>query len=80
VKQLRLYHRDGCHLCEEMAEQLEALRHQVNFNYQLIDVESDEAVRAHYHERVPVLEGAEGNLLSEVYFDPVSVLSYLREV
>jgi hypothetical protein len=63
-----------------MAEQLEALRPQADFECLMIDIDADEVDRACYHERVPVLEGTEGNLLSEVFLDPTAVLNYLRDV
>jgi thiol-disulfide isomerase/thioredoxin len=79
VKYLRFFHRPGCHLCEEMLEQLEALKSELGFQLQQLDVDADAQLRARYHTRVPVLEDAEGNLLSEVFLDPVSVMSYLQD-
>lgn len=79
MKQLRLYHRDGCHLCEDMLDQLEPLHRQADFNCLLIDVDSDEALRMKYHERVPVLENEEGELLCEVFLDPIRILNYLQD-
>jgi len=79
VKKLRLYHRAGCHLCEDMVDLLEPLHAQAEFECELIDVDSDEGLRARYHDRVPVLESKEGWLLSEVFLDPVKVLNYLRD-
>ena len=79
MKQLRLYHRHGCHLCEDMAEQLTSLRSQVRFEYLLVDVDEDEALRNRYHNRVPVLENQEGELLCEVFLDPMRVLNYLQD-
>ncbi len=79
MKPLRLYHRAGCHLCEDMADQLDSLRAQAEFEYELIDVDSHEGLLARYHDRVPVLESGEGILLCEVFLDPVRVLNYLQE-
>ena len=79
MKQLRLYHRNGCHLCEDMLEQLEPLRAEADFECQLIDVDSDEGLLKHYNERVPVLETGEGKLLCEVFLDPSKVLNYLQD-
>lgn len=80
MKQLRLYHRPGCHLCEDMADQLERLHDEADFECLLIDVDSDEALRARYHDRVPVLESKQGELLCEVFLDPIRVLNYLQDV
>jgi glutathione S-transferase len=79
VKCLRFFHRTDCHLCEEMRAQLEALKSEVDFELQQLDVDTDARWRSRYHSRVPVLEDAEGNLLCEVFLDPVVVLSYLRD-
>ncbi|MEJ2393910.1 MAG: glutaredoxin family protein [Candidatus Thiodiazotropha sp.] len=79
MKCLRFFHRPGCHLCEEMLEQLEALKSELGFQLQQLDVDADAQLRARYHTRVPVLEDAEGNLLCEVFLDPVSVMSYLQD-
>jgi hypothetical protein len=62
-----------------MLEQLEALKSELGFQLQQLDVDADAQLRARYHTRVPVLEDAEGNLLSEVFLDPVSVMSYLQD-
>ncbi len=79
MKYLRFFHRPGCHLCEEMLEQLEALKSELGFQLQQLDVDADAQLCARYHTRVPVLEDAEGNLLCEVFLDPVSVMSYLQD-
>jgi glutaredoxin len=46
-----LYRRSGCHLCEEMAQQLRAL----GLAFEEIDVDSDPALRLKYGRDVPVL-------------------------
>jgi hypothetical protein len=80
MKKLRLYQRVGCHLCEDMATHLDALRRDWHFEIERIDVDSDIAHRERYHSRVPVLEDADGNCLSEYFLDLSSVLSYLQSV
>ena len=46
-----MYSREGCHLCEEMAAQLRALR----IPYNEIDVDNDPDLRLRYGRDVPVL-------------------------
>jgi glutaredoxin len=46
-----LYRRSGCHLCEEMAQQLRAL----DLAFEEIDVDSDPELRLKYGRDVPVL-------------------------
>ncbi len=67
---LRLYYREGCHLCEEMAallyrgwpDRLDQLR--------WIDVDRDPALAARYGLRVPVLV-ADGAEVCDLAPDPV---------
>ena len=46
-----MYGRSGCHLCEEMAQQLRALK----IDFEEIDVDSDPHLRLRYGRDVPVL-------------------------
>ena len=78
MKRLRLYHRVDCHLCEDMAIHLEDLRRSWEFELEQVDVDSDATLRERYHTRVPVLEDADGNCLSEYFLDQASVLNYLQ--
>lgn len=52
---LVLYGRDGCHLCEQMLEELdECLRGRASV--QVVDVDTDDRLRERHGLRVPVLE------------------------
>ncbi len=79
VKQLYFYHRDACHLCEDMLAQLEELGQTIDFELLKIDVDGDAPAGAHYRDRVPVLEDADGKRLSEIYLDQVTVMNYLQD-
>jgi glutaredoxin len=46
-----LYSREGCHLCDEMAAQLQAL----GVEFDKVDVDSDPQLRLRYWRDVPVL-------------------------
>ena len=74
---LRLYFRVDCHLCDTMLSQLNELQNGNRFSLELIDVDQDTATRMHYNARVPVLETAEGECLSEYFLDENRLLSYL---
>jgi hypothetical protein len=63
-----------------MADQLQALQKQAEFDWVHIDVDGDESLRTRFGQRVPVLESGEGTLLCEVFLDPTTVLNYLRDV
>lgn len=80
MRRLRLYYRLECHLCEDMLLHLERLRQTRQFDLELIDVDSEPGIREVYDQRVPVLEAAEGECLSEYYLDEAAVLNYLQGV
>ncbi len=48
---LRLLIRPGCHLCEEMASNLERL----SVRFEEVDIEEDEVLRRVYGDAIPVL-------------------------
>ena len=50
-----LYSRKGCHLCEIVKESLTKLARQAQFSWQEIDVDSDDALRRHFTDEVPVV-------------------------
>lgn len=52
---LTLYHREGCHLCEDMLRELQALSFASAFTVQEIDIDQDENLHARFNEDVPVL-------------------------
>lgn len=52
---LTLYYREGCHLCEDMEQQLPELLEPGSYRLEKIDIDADHALRASYNVRVPVL-------------------------
>ena len=52
---LTLHYRDGCHLCEDMEEQLYELLDPGSFTLIRIDIDADPALQEAYNVRVPVL-------------------------
>lgn len=57
VAHFTIYSRSYCHLCEEMRDALNMLRHRYDFTTEMIDVDADEALTMLYDELVPVLFG-----------------------
>jgi hypothetical protein len=47
--------REGCHLCDEMAQVLDAVLPRLGLAYTAVDVDADPALRARFGEVVPVL-------------------------
>ena len=58
---VRLYAAQGCHLCESARRVVDAVREEIPFELEEIDITGDEALESRYRERIPVLEidGAE---------------------
>jgi glutaredoxin len=61
VRILTLYTRPGCHLCEQAASALQALRAELDFELAECDISTDERLLRAYFERIPVgiLDGQE---------------------
>lgn len=80
VLKFRLYTRAGCHLCEEMLQELEALRQTTSeaFAVEILDIDRDPETQRHYALRIPVLTAETGGkVLCETRFHRQSVLDYL---
>lgn len=56
---LIVYTRRGCHLCSDMLAALEALRTELGFQLQAVDIDADPDLRQRYDTRVPVLAAGE---------------------
>ena len=52
---LTLYGRHECHLCHEMRAVVDALRADVPFDLDEVDIDGDPALAAAYGEEIPVL-------------------------
>ncbi|MFT4729418.1 MAG: hypothetical protein ACI9UN_003936 [Granulosicoccus sp.] len=53
--QLTLHYREGCHLCEDMEQQLQELLEPGSFTLIRIDIDEDPVLKEVYNVRVPVL-------------------------
>lgn len=78
VPQLTLYTRIGCHLCDDMKEQLEALQQQYDFTLNIVDIDADNDnyLRLRYGERIPVLTIGEQEIC-HYYLNQDLLLTYL---
>lgn len=74
-RSLTLYYRSGCHLCEQMLNELRGL-YGKELPVTLIDVDGDESLQLRYGHRVPVLVGGD-HVLSGGRLDHASVEAYL---
>lgn len=50
-----VYVRHGCHLCEDLLQQLSSLQQQYSFAYTLVDVDTDSTLQDTYGHLVPVV-------------------------
>ena len=55
TKELTLYYREGCHLCDDMAFSLQEMIAGANWTIRRIDIDRDEALRQRFNADVPVL-------------------------
>jgi glutaredoxin len=53
---VRLLHAEGCHLCERARAQLHALRAELGFELEEVDIGGDPDLEARYREWLPVVE------------------------
>jgi len=58
-----LYGRRNCHLCHELASQLQSLEDEFDFDLEVVDVDSDPALQHRYGARAPVLVCGQAELM-----------------
>jgi len=68
MRRLTVYIRRGCHLCTDMTQALERLRHELDFSYTTVDIDVDPVLHRRYDRRVPVLAG-DGREICEYFLD-----------
>ena len=54
-RQVVLYSRRGCHLCEIVKESLHKLERRGGFTWQEVDVDTDDRLRRQFTDEVPVV-------------------------
>jgi glutaredoxin len=55
LRQVVVYSRKGCHLCEIVKETLDKLRRRGGFDWREVDVDTDEELRRQFTDEVPVV-------------------------
>jgi hypothetical protein len=74
VTGLTLYHRPGCHLCEQMLAAL-YFTYGDELEVRLVDVDADPVLKREYGTRIPVL-AAGSQVLCEARLDEAAVEAY----
>ncbi len=77
MRTVTLYGREGCHLCDDAREGLEALRARVPFCLQEVDIETEDALHRRYLERIPVI-ALDGEELYDYFLDAADLEARLR--
>lgn len=55
MRRVTLYTRAGCHLCERVHAAIAEVRRRVGFEFEVLDIDADAALRARYDTEVPVV-------------------------
>ncbi len=74
---LTLYTKIGCHLCDEMKQQLDVLQQQYEFSLNLVNIDADSYLKLRYGERVPVLAVGEQEIC-HYYLNNESLMEYFK--
>ena len=74
---LVLYHRPGCHLCEQMLAAL-YVTYGDEIEVSLVSVDSDPALKERYGTRIPVLAAGE-SVICEARLDEGAVDAYFHQ-
>jgi glutaredoxin len=56
IPSVTLFHAEGCHLCERARAQVAALRDELGFALEEVDIGGDPELEARYRELLPVVE------------------------
>lgn len=80
VAQVRVYAREGCHLCDEALAEIRTLDLAgTELEIEVLDIDSDDLLLARFLERIPVVE-VDGDVVSELVFDRASFIEALKSV
>jgi glutaredoxin len=55
MRQVTLYTRSGCHLCDAVKQVLESARRYAAFELEILDIDANAGLRRLYNEEVPVV-------------------------
>jgi glutaredoxin len=80
MREVTVYSRPGCHLCEQAIEEIVSLHGDGHrFALREVDIESDEGLLRRMLERIPVVE-VDGEQVSELALDRAALLARLDTV
>ncbi|MET0087206.1 MAG: glutaredoxin family protein [Sedimenticola sp.] len=73
-----LYSRQGCHLCDDMRGQLQALGQELGFRFTEIDIAGDMNLEERFGTLIPVFAQGE-HVICNYYLDPQAVRAILEK-
>jgi glutaredoxin len=77
VRNVTLYTKPDCHLCEQALKALREVRRELPFELAVCDITAQEALHRAYFERIPVVT-LDGEELFEYFVDPEELRERLR--
>ena len=78
MRELIVYSREGCHLCEDMLEALAQYRQELHYQIKVYDVDDDEGLYARFNTLVPVVY-YQGRELMRYFFEPATLKQAMAE-
>jgi glutaredoxin len=76
VRELILYGRQGCHLCEDMQAAMEEFRSAYGFRLRVVDIDGDPHLAARYGALVPALF-LDDEEICHYFLDPAALVQAL---
>ena len=77
--QLTVYTRHGCHLCEDLLQQMQILKNSHVFEYFTVDVDADPRIRQQYAALVPVVVLGDRQIC-HYFLDQAALLQALADI
>lgn len=77
ARQVVIYGRPDCHLCEDALKVIEAVRRTIAFDLIEVDIETDDELFMRYLERIPVVT-IDGEEAFEFFVDEPSLIDKVR--
>ena len=79
MRQLRVYVRSGCHLCDAMLAELETSHLRGKFALEVVDILGRPELESRYGSRIPVLCSAENREICHYSLDESSLAEYFSQ-
>ena len=77
-KTILVYHRQGCHLCEQVAASLFQHQQELGYEIELIDVDNEPELREKYNADVPVVALGD-EVIFYHFFDEIALREALQK-